>query len=131
MNGQSLPLSLARARMMVLSIFIFLALAPETAGLGQGIPQTSPGYTRPQPPGTPSQEGIEPGMGPSANRLEKLREDERHKRLLADTEKLLALSTELKDEVDKTSKDELSVDVVRKAAEIEKLAHDVKERMKS
>ena len=57
--------------------------------------------------------------------------DERHKKLQEDTAKLLALSTELKAEVDKTTKDELSLDVVRKAGEIEKLAHDVKERMKN
>ena len=60
-----------------------------------------------------------------------MREDDRRKRLRADTAKLLELSTELKEQVDKTSKDELSIDVVRKAAEIEKLARDVKERMKS
>ena len=56
--------------------------------------------------------------------------DERHKRIVADTARLLALSTELKADVDKTTKNELSLDVIRKAAEIEKLAHDVKERMK-
>jgi hypothetical protein len=47
-----------------------------------------------------------------------------------DTDKLLALATQLKQEVDKTNKDVLSVDVIRKADEIEKLAHSVKERMK-
>jgi len=55
--------------------------------------------------------------------------DERHKRLEADADRLLALSTELKADVDKTSKDELSLQVIRKAAEIEKLAHDVRQRM--
>jgi hypothetical protein len=44
--------------------------------------------------------------------------------------KLLKLATDLKAEVDKTNKDTLSLNVVRKAEEIEKLAHDVKERMK-
>jgi hypothetical protein len=61
----------------------------------------------------------------------KMGNEDRHKRLEADTDKLLALSTELKADVDKAKKDELSMDVIRKAAEIEKLAHDVKERMKS
>jgi hypothetical protein len=36
----------------------------------------------------------------------------------------------LKAEVDKTNKDMLSLNVIRKADEIEKLAHDVKEKMK-
>jgi outer membrane murein-binding lipoprotein Lpp len=58
-------------------------------------------------------------------------DDDRHKRLVADTDKLLQLATELKTDVDKSSKDELSVAVINKAAEIEKLSHDVKERMKN
>ncbi len=56
--------------------------------------------------------------------------DARHKRMEADVAKLLELSTELKADVDKAGKDELSLEVMRKAEEIEKLAHDVKERMK-
>ena len=60
----------------------------------------------------------------------KSRNNDRQKRLIADTDKLLQLSTELKMEVEKTTKNEMSVQVIQKAAEIEKLAHDVKERMK-
>jgi len=60
----------------------------------------------------------------------KARNAERQKRLVADTDKLLALATELKTQVDKTNKDILAVDVIKKADEIEKLAHSVKERMK-
>ena len=56
--------------------------------------------------------------------------DDRQKRLVEDTTKLLALANELKAAVDKSNKDTLSLDVVRKADEIEKLAHSVKERMK-
>jgi hypothetical protein len=51
---------------------------------------------------------------------------ERQKKLAADTDKLLALATDLKKEVDKTNKDILSVDVVKKAEEIEKLARNMK-----
>lgn len=54
----------------------------------------------------------------------------RKKQIADDSAKLLKLATELKAEVDKTSKDTLSLGVIRKADEIEKLAHDVKERMK-
>lgn len=50
--------------------------------------------------------------------------------LKRDTEKLLKLATELKDYVDKTNENTLSVDVVKKAEEIEKLAHSVKDKMK-
>ena len=50
--------------------------------------------------------------------------------LKRDTEKLLKLATELKQSVDKTNESTLSVDVVKKAEEIEKLAHRVKDKMK-
>jgi len=46
------------------------------------------------------------------------------------TEKLLQLAGELKDAVDKSNEHMLSLDVVRKADEVEKLAKKVKEKMK-
>ena len=55
---------------------------------------------------------------------------ERKKQIAEDSAKLLKLATELKAEVDKTTKDTLSLTVIRKADEIEKLAHGVKEKMK-
>ena len=55
---------------------------------------------------------------------------ERQADLKRDTDKLLKLATELKDSVDKTTENTLSVDVMKKAEEIEKLAHSVKEKMK-
>ena len=64
------------------------------------------------------------------HKQEKLRQDERQKRLVSDSDKLLALATQLHDDVSKTDKNILSVDVVRRADEIERLAHNVKERMK-
>ncbi len=65
-----------------------------------------------------------------AEQQAKARNLDRQKRLVADTDKLLSLATELKQQVDKTDKYTLSVDVVKKADEIEKLAHSVKEKMK-
>ena len=55
---------------------------------------------------------------------------ERQALLKADTDKLLKLSTELKDYVDKTNENVLSVEVLKKAEEIEKLAKSVKEKMR-
>ena len=63
-------------------------------------------------------------------KLAKARNDDRQKQLVADTNKLLALAKELKEEVDKTDSGTLSVDVVKKAGEIEKLAKSVKDRMR-
>lgn len=55
---------------------------------------------------------------------------ERQADLKRDTDKLLKLANELKEYVDKTNEGTLSVDVVKKAEEIEKLAHSVKDKMK-
>ncbi len=54
---------------------------------------------------------------------------ERKREISADSAKLLKLATELKAEVEKTNKDTLSISVIRKADEIEKLAHSVKAKM--
>jgi hypothetical protein len=54
----------------------------------------------------------------------------REQDLKKDTAKLLQLATELKQYVDKTNQNTLSVEVIKKADEIEKLAHSVKEKMK-
>ena len=48
-----------------------------------------------------------------------------------DTDKLLRLATELKQSVDKSNQNTLSLDVVKKAEEIEKLAKSVKEKMRT
>ena len=55
---------------------------------------------------------------------------ERHAAIRNDTEKLLKLAVELKASVDKSNENVLSMDVVKKAEEIEKLAHSVKDKMK-
>jgi hypothetical protein len=55
---------------------------------------------------------------------------DKQKKLAADTDKLLAMATDLKQQVDKTNKDVLSVDVIKKAEEIEKLARSLKNEMK-
>lgn len=56
--------------------------------------------------------------------------EERKRQISDDSAKLLKLATDLKTEVDKTNKDTLSIGVIRKAEEIEKLARAVKEKMK-
>ncbi|HZP25290.1 MAG TPA: hypothetical protein VFB04_17755 [Terriglobales bacterium] len=55
---------------------------------------------------------------------------QRQQDLKKDTEKLLELATELKQSVDKSSENTLSLDVIKKAEQIEKLAKTVKDRMK-
>ena len=55
---------------------------------------------------------------------------ERQAKLRQDTEKLLALAAELKQHVDKAGPNVLSLDVIKKAQEIEKLAKSVREKMR-
>ena len=55
---------------------------------------------------------------------------ERQAQLKNDTDKLLKLSQELKDYVDKSNENMLSLNVLKKAEEIEKLARSVKDKMK-
>lgn len=56
---------------------------------------------------------------------------DRQAKLKADTDKLLELATQLKQQVDKSNENVLSLDVIKKAEQIEKLAHSVQERMKA
>jgi len=62
--------------------------------------------------------------------MEKRANAQRQAELKRDTERLLKLSTELKDYVDKTNENVLSLEVIKKAEEIEKLAHSVKSKMR-
>jgi nitric oxide reductase activation protein len=100
---------------------------PPTTPQG-GRQQQVPGFPSPGRTSNPAEP--DPTDPHRAEQQEKLRNNDRQKRLVADTEKLLVLATDLKAQVDKSTKDTLSVDVIKKADEIEKLAHSVKERMK-
>ena len=57
-------------------------------------------------------------------------ENPRQKQIADESAQLLAMALALKAEVDKTTKDTLSLNVIKKADEIEKLAKAVKEKMK-
>jgi hypothetical protein len=64
------------------------------------------------------------------NEMAKKAAKDRVAALKNDTDKLLRLSVELKQSVDKSDENVLSVDVIKKAEEIEKLARSVKDKMK-
>jgi RNA processing factor Prp31 len=61
---------------------------------------------------------------------EKAMNKDRYLRIKRDTDKLLELATELKQYVDKTNENVLSVNVINKADEIDKLAKSIREKMK-
>jgi len=56
---------------------------------------------------------------------------ERQAQLRSDTEQLVALTAELKRHVDKAGANILSMDVIKKAQEIQKLAKSVQDKMKN
>ena len=90
------------------------------------------------PPGPPPQRGdITTPMGDEdearariSAEMAKKAAKERVVALRHDTDKLLKLSVELKEFVDRSDENVLSLDVIKKAEEIEKLAHSVKDKMK-
>ncbi len=85
-------------------------------------------------PGLPPINGRNDGPDPLGPRMQdqqtKSRNSDRQRRLVEDTDRLLSLAADLKQQMDNTGKDAMSADMVRKAEEIEKLAKSVKERMK-
>lgn len=83
-----------------------------------------PGSQRRTPENEPS---VPPEM---QKRMEKQANQQRQSDLKRDTDKLFKLSSELKEYVDKSNENILSLDVIKKADEIEKLAHSVKTKMR-
>jgi hypothetical protein len=67
---------------------------------------------------------------PAKEQQEKMLSAARQKQIVADSDKLLSLATDLKAQIDKTGAGTLSVDEVKKADEIERLAHSLKARLK-
>jgi hypothetical protein len=98
------------------------------------LPPTHPQVRPSQLPttGGPSQDNSSnPDIPPDQQKeMRKKANEQRHAELKRDTDKLLQLSTELKQYVDKSNENILSMDVLRKAEEIEKLAHSVKVKMR-
>jgi len=75
------------------------------------------------PPGAQAAGATKPASNqPTAN----VPQDPRKQAIANECADLLKMATDLKAEVDKTTKDTLSVGVVRKAGEIEQLAHKVR-----
>lgn len=89
----------------------------------------SRGQTVPPPiTGSPQdQEAIDPRL---QREQAKMRNVDRQNQLVSDTQKLVQLANELQADVQKSNKDTLSLDVVKKADEIEKLAKSVRDKMK-
>src|SRR5438552_9558346 len=95
---------------------------PVAALTGPLQQQRSPGIKQ-KPTEDEESARVERGMAKKASQ-------ERQADLKRDTDKLLKLATELKQYVDKSNENILSLDVLKKAEAIEKLARSVKEKVK-
>ena len=133
--GGGLEITMKTLGVVIVGV-VLMAAAPGRVSGGQMTSPQQPITPTNRLPGMqkPSVGDTDDSSGPFAPNREQqqamLRNIDRQKRLVADTDKLLELATDLKQQVDKSTKDTLSVDVIKKADEIEKLAHSVKERMK-
>ncbi|HEX4039651.1 MAG TPA: hypothetical protein VHX37_16460 [Acidobacteriaceae bacterium] len=94
--------------------------SPPTTGSSANSPfSTAPAGA----PGDPSREHMMHAMIRERNEV-------RQKQIVDDTRQLVTLAKQLKDAVNKSNKDELSLEVVNYATEIEKLAKSVKDKMR-
>jgi hypothetical protein len=127
----------------ILSLLVIVPLAAyagsqsKSAPLAAAPPQAGPAEASPDP--DPQRRHIPYPPPPLEDRFRLEREQamarqrnkDRQAALKRDTDKLLELATQLKEYVDKTNENMLSLDVIKKAEEIEKLSKSVKEKMKA
>jgi hypothetical protein len=107
-------------RLAGMALLIFV-LAPVIGGAQQPAPQTAA-----QPPAAQTAPNVEVAAN---NQPPAAPQTAKQKQLADDTAKLLQLANELKVELDKSSKDTLSLNVMKKAEQVEKLAHKVRDEM--
>jgi len=107
---------------IIVPLMLCFLFGLDSAAQDQGLPPISG-----QSPRGPAETEMEAQQKQAAEKAENAK---RQQDLKKDTDKLLQLATELKQYVDKTNEHMLSVTVIKKAEEIEKLAHTVKEKMK-
>ncbi len=114
----------------------FLAMILLLCGLGMAqTGHTGPGSSRGQNPTDPQFGRDRNQASPEEQRFERERQKQANKQRQAtiqkDTDQLLELASELKQYVDKTNENVLSLDVMKKAEQIEKLARQIREKMKN
>jgi len=119
------------------AVLIGAVLIPLGASGGNGQSRQNPPPIMSPPPGTsnsPLGRNDPMGTDPLNGRMEqqqiRSRNSDRQKRLVSDTDRLVTLVKQLKEEVETSNKPLEPNDVQKRAEEIEKLAKSVKDRMK-
>ena len=123
-RGVSKPFRCAFSGALLWAMLSGATVAQATQASGEASPATA------QKPAVPSGKVTDGAAQKDAKTVPMSPEEERQAQLVADTNKLYELAQELKAEVAKSNKDTLSVSVIKKAAEVEKLAKSLKERMR-
>jgi hypothetical protein len=125
-----------RMRTLWMCVLACLAIAAFAPVAGQGMLQSTP----PSPPDAthapPAKAPVVPDArsnskeAPAAQQNAPASNEDGKKQIADESARLLKLATDLKTEVDKTTMDTLSLAVIRKAGELERLAHEVKDKSK-
>lgn len=109
-----------------------------TAGAGTTLAATRAGVRKPTVPGQLQAPPMAPQIAQQPpidakilDRQRRERQTQHEKELRADAARLLVLAQQLKASVDKTDKNELSVNVIDAAEKVEKLAKKIKDSMRS
>jgi hypothetical protein len=110
---------------LLLSVCFAVAHAQQVPAPQRPLP-ASPG----QAPASSDENDNDPMTHRAMAQQVERRNTQRQQDIVNDTARLFELAQQLKAEVEKSRKDQLSVSVVKKAEEIEKLAKAVKEKMK-
>jgi hypothetical protein len=133
-----------RTAMMAVSLSatLFLSMADSPVplaaqtGIQSGVPSGThqTGGTMPASAGGPSPLGgpgaLDPGSSPFPDLSRQKRNDDRQRRIVSDTQRLLMLTSQLKAEVASSGAETMSPAMLKQMEEIEKLAKSVKDKMK-
>jgi len=121
--------------LLIASFLMLLAIGRGNAQTGGSNPASHP----PVPPSWPLKIGENPPTSDSTapmNPAERMRAEamtkanaKRQQQASADADKLLQLATQLKEEISQTNANTLSIQTIKKAQEIEKLAKSVKNNL--
>lgn len=129
--------AISRLRFASLLFLALFLMGPVRAGLPQsrGVALSSqPASSQTaSPPQQQPMDGTESGSGGfdsvNAERRMKMLNDERRKNIVSYSDKLFKLATELNNEIAHSNSGSLTPEQLRKIAEIEKLAHNVRDKM--
>jgi hypothetical protein len=125
-SGPPRPLQLRTLWIGVLAGAAAIAIAPTAGG---GLQQNASLNPPSEQSRAPSSNPVNGANDPQASTTSLDAANAERKKLVADeSARLLKLATDLKAEVDKTTKYTLSLDVIRKADEIERMARDVRKK---